>query len=175
MVAVVTPEKGLLVSICFEAMSFFRLKQGICSAAVHFNVCCFPKTRVNPLRLLPRRIPLMFLHRRHTRVTNLSNSSQHRRTLKASRRHFNAVIADVSTQATQAASPGFCGLEGVNSPSALKAHWYQLAKPKLDALHSACLRCGPEVQLLYVMDALNCELKNMQIKSRHCATQHSDR
>jgi hypothetical protein len=73
-------------------------------------------------------------------------------------------------------APGFCGLPGgVDSPSSFKAYWYTIAKPRLEALYRACAACGPEVQLLILLDQFLCELKNIQIKGRHCGARHSKR
>ncbi|GAX77192.1 hypothetical protein CEUSTIGMA_g4638.t1 [Chlamydomonas eustigma] len=118
----------------------------------------------------------MFLHMRLLRAKPCSKSSIKIQLLQSSRKLVvKTVISDVTVRVAGASTPGFCGLENVTSPSDLKASWYQLTKPRLDALLTASLRCGPEVQLLHLMDALNCELKNMQIKSRHCSAQHSSR
>ena len=86
---------------------------------------------------------------------------------------------DHSEPATLPSPPapvGFCGLpSAVRTPAALRAFWYRVTKPRVEALYRACASCGPEEQLLALLDELVRELKNAQAKGRHCAARHEDR
>ncbi len=89
--------------------------------------------------------------------------------------HMRQTIVSVHAASQKSASvTGFCGLPDVTSPADLKAYWMRACKPRLDGLYGLCSACGPEVQLLHMLDGLICELKNIQIKARHCAAHHAD-
>ena len=83
--------------------------------------------------------------------------------------------ASLLQQPSPRSKEGFCSLPCVDSPSAFKAYWYKVAKPQVESLYRSCTACGPEVQLLVLLDQLLCRLKNMQAKGRHCEARHESR